>query len=62
LELKLNYTILTNSRKLTIAPKATLSKKAASTREEYKIQLGLEIEDDSNTIDVHDQIRALAAN
>jgi hypothetical protein len=36
-----------------MAPKATLSKKAASTREEYKIQLGLEIEDDSNTMEVH---------
>ena len=43
-------------------PKASSSKRAASTREEHEIQLGLEIEDNDNTMDVRDQIRALAAN
>ena len=31
-------------------------------REEYEIQLGLEIKDNDNTIDIRDQIYALAAN
>ena len=31
-------------------------------QEEYKIQLGLEIKDNDNTIDIRNQIRALAAN
>ena len=42
--------------------KASLLKRATSTREEYKIQLGLEIKDNDNTMDVRDQIRALVAN
>ena len=45
-----------------MVPKASLSKKPASTREEYEIQLGLEIEDNNDVIGVHKQIRALAAN
>ena len=45
-----------------MVPKASLSKKPASTREEYKIQLGSEIEDNNDVIGVHEQIRALAAN
>ena len=43
-------------------PKASLLKRATFTREEHEIQLGLEIKDNNNTIDVRDQIRALAAN
>ena len=43
-------------------PKASLLKRATFTREEYKIQLGLEIKDNDNVIDVRDQIYALAAN
>jgi Zinc knuckle len=43
-------------------PKASSSKRAASTREEHEIQLGSEIEDNDDTMDVRDQIRALAAN
>ena len=42
--------------------KASLLKRATSTREKYEIQLGLEIEDNNNIIDVRDQIRALATN
>jgi len=45
-----------------MAPKASLSKRPASTREEHKIQLGLEIKDNNNIIGVYEQIRALAAN
>jgi len=45
-----------------MAPKASLFKKAASTREEPKIQLGLEIKDNNNVVDVREQIRALAAS
>jgi len=45
-----------------MAPKVSLSKRAAFTREEPKIQLGLEIEDNNNIIDVREQIRALAAS
>jgi len=37
LELKLNHMILINPRKLIMAPKASLSKRAALTQEEYKI-------------------------
>ena len=43
-------------------PKASLLKRATSTREEHEIQLGLEIEDNDNVVDVRDQIRALATN
>jgi hypothetical protein len=35
-------------------PKASSLKRAASTQEEYKIQLGLKIKDNNNTIDIHD--------
>ena len=45
-----------------MAPKASLSKRPASTREEYEIQLGLEIKDNDDVIGVHEQIYALAAN
>ena len=45
-----------------MAPKASSSKKPASTREEYKIQLGSEIEDNNNVTGVYKQIRALTAN
>jgi len=45
-----------------MAPKVSSSKRAASTREEPKIQLGSEIEDNDNVIDVREQIRALAAS
>ena len=45
-----------------IAPKASLSKRAAPTQEEHEIQLGLEIEDNNNIIDIHKQICALTAN
>jgi len=36
-ELKPNYTIPMNPRKPTMAPKASLSKRAAPTQEEHKI-------------------------
>ena len=45
-----------------MAPKASLSKRPASTREEYKIQLGLEIEDNNDVTGIYEQIRALTAN
>ena len=45
-----------------MAPKASLSKRPASTREEHKIQLGSEIEDNNNIIGIYKQICALAAN
>jgi len=45
-----------------MAPKVSLSKRAASTQEEPKIQLGLEIEDNNNVVDVREQICALAAS
>ena len=35
-------------------PKASSLKRAALTQEEYKIQLGLEIKDNKNTIDIYD--------
>jgi hypothetical protein len=44
-----------------MAPKASSSKRAASTREEPEIQLGLEIKDNNN-VDVREQIRTLAAS
>jgi len=50
-----------NLRKPIIVPKASSSKRAALTQE-HKIQLGLEIEDNDNDIDVYKQIRALTAN
>ena len=37
-----------------MAPKASLSKRAASTWEEPKIQLGLEIEDNDDVVDVRE--------
>ena len=45
-----------------MAPKVSLSKRPASTREEPKIQLGLKIEDNNDVIDMHEQICALIAN
>jgi len=45
-----------------MAPKASSSKRPASTREEHEIQLGSEIEDNDDVTDVREQIRALAAN
>jgi len=62
LELKLNYIIPINLRKPTIAPKASSSKRPASTQEEYKVQLGSEIKDNNDVIGIHKQIHALAAN
>jgi hypothetical protein len=44
-----------------MAPKVSLSKRAALTQE-HEIQLGLEIEDNNDVMDVHKQIRALTAN
>jgi len=45
-----------------MAPKASLSKRPASTQEEHEVQLGLEIKDNDDVIGVYKQIRALAAN
>jgi len=45
-----------------MAPKVSLSKRAASTQEEPKIQLGSEIEDNNNVVDIRKQIRALVAS
>jgi len=45
-----------------MAPKASSSKRAASTQEEPKIQLGLEIKDNNNVVNIREQIRALAAS
>jgi len=36
-----------------MAPKVSLFKRATSTREEPKIQLGLEIKDNNNIIDIY---------
>jgi len=54
--------ILTNLRKPTMAPKASLSKRSASTREEHEVQLGLEIKDNDDVTGVYKQICALIAN
>ena len=54
--------IPTNPRKPTMAPKAGLSKRAASTREEPEILMGSEIEDNDDAVDVREQICALTAN
>ena len=61
-ELKPNYTIPMNYRKPTIVAKVSLSKRAVPTQEEHKIQLGLEIKDNNNVIDIYKQIHALTAN
>ncbi len=45
-----------------IVPKASSSKKATLTQEEYKIQLGSKIEDNDDVIDIYKQIHALTAN
>jgi len=45
-----------------MAPKVSLSKRPISTWEEHEIQLGSEIEDNNNIINVYKQIRALTAN
>jgi len=37
-----------------MAPKVSLSKRPASTQEEPKIQLGLEIENNDNVTDMHE--------
>jgi len=45
-----------------MAPKASLFKRPTSTQEEHEIQLGLEIKDNNNVINIYKQIRALTAN
>ena len=45
-----------------MAPKASLSKRAASTQKEPKIQLGSEIKDNNNAVDIREQIYAFIAN
>ena len=45
-----------------MAPKASLSKRPTSTREEHEIQLESEIKDNNNVIGIYKQIYALAAN
>ena len=45
-----------------MASKASSSKRAVSTQEAPEIQLGSEIEDNDDAMDVHEQIRALTAN
>ena len=45
-----------------MAPKVSLFKRPASTREEPKIQLELEIEDNNNVTDIYKQIYALTDN
>ena len=45
-----------------MAPKASSSKRAASTQKKPEIQLGSKIEDNNNAIDIREQIRALTAN
>ncbi len=36
-----------------MAPKVSLSKRAALTQKEYEIQLGLEIEDNDDIMDIY---------
>jgi len=45
-----------------MVPKVSLFKRAALTQEEHEIQLGSEIKDNNNIIDIYKQIRALTAN
>ena len=45
-----------------MAPKVSLSKRAVLTQEKHKIQLGLEIEDNNDIMDVYKQICAIIAN
>ena len=45
-----------------MAPKASLFKRAVPTQKEHKIQLGLEIKDNNNIIDIYKQICAFTAN
>ena len=45
-----------------MAPKVNLFKRAVSTQEVLEIQLGLEIEDNNDAIDICKQICALAPN
>ena len=45
-----------------MVPKASLSKRPTSTQEEHEIQLGLEIKNNNNVIDIYKQINTLAAN
>ena len=43
-------------------PKVSSLKRAALTQEEHKIQLGLEIEDNNDIIDIRNQIHAFITN
>ena len=43
-------------------PKVSFLKRAALTQKEYKIQLGLEIENNNNTIDIYNQIYTFIVN
>ena len=43
-------------------PKVSSLKRVTSTQEKHKIQLGSEIKDNNNTMDVCNQICALTAN
>ena len=45
-----------------MVPKASLSKRPASTQEEHEVQLGSEIEDNDDVTSIYKQIRALVAN
>jgi len=45
-----------------MAPKASLSKRPASTQEKHEVQLGSEIKDNNDVISIYKQIRALTAN
>ena len=45
-----------------MAPKASSSKRAALTQKEHEIQLGSEIKNNNDIMDVYKQIRALTAN
>jgi len=42
--------------------KVSSLKRAASTQEKHKTQLGLKIKDNNDVMDVYDQIYALTAN
>ena len=45
-----------------MVPKVSLFKRAVSTQEVPKIQLGSEIEDNNDAMDIYKQIHALTAN
>ena len=42
--------------------KVNLFKRAAFTQKKFKIQLGLKIKDNNNTVNIRKQIRAFIAN